>query len=130
MENEQVHAIIGPHWSSQAKFVIELGIKARVPIISFSATSPSLSPGLSRYFARTAYDDSSQVKAIAAIVQDFGWREIVPIYENTDYGNGLIPYLTDALQEIDIRVSSSCYLSHPRFYFIFFSFYQSRSRDH
>ncbi|KAK4765286.1 hypothetical protein SAY86_026376 [Trapa natans] len=104
MENEQVHAIIGPEWSSQAKFVVELGIKARVPIISFSATSPSLSPGRSRFFVRTALDDSSQVKAIAAMVQAFSWKEVVLIYEDTDYGLGLIPYLTDALQDSDTRV--------------------------
>ncbi|CAK7344630.1 unnamed protein product [Dovyalis caffra] len=104
MKNEEVHAIIGPQKSSQAKFVIELGGKAQVPIVSFSATSPTLSATQSKYFVRTAQDDSSQVKAIAAIVQAFGWREIVPIYEDTEYGNGLVPYLLDAFQEIDTRV--------------------------
>ncbi|OVA19061.1 Ionotropic glutamate receptor [Macleaya cordata] len=31
-------------------------------------------------------------------------REVVPIYEDTEYGNGAIPYLTDAFQDIDTRV--------------------------
>ncbi|KAF9662668.1 hypothetical protein SADUNF_Sadunf18G0078200 [Salix dunnii] len=104
MKNEQVHAIIGPLTSSQAKFVIELGGKAEVPIVSFSATSPTLSATRSKYFVRTAQDDSSQVKAIANIVQAYGWREIVPIYEDTEYGNGLVPFLLEAFQEIDTRV--------------------------
>ena len=104
MKNEEVQAIIGPQWSAQAKFVIELGRKAQVPIISFSATSPSLSPSQNQFFIRTTQDDRVQVKAIANIVDTFGWREIVLIYEDTDYGNGLIPYLLDALQEIDTRV--------------------------
>ena len=104
MKNEEVQAIIGPQWSAQAKFVIELGRKAQVPIISFSATSPSLSPSQNQFFIRTTQDDCVQVKAIANIVDTFGWREIVIIYEDTDYGNGLIPYLLDALQEIDTRV--------------------------
>ncbi|XP_050272481.1 glutamate receptor 2.8-like isoform X2 [Quercus robur] len=104
MKNEEVQAIIGPQWSAQAKFVIELGRKAQVPIISFSATSPSLSPSQNQFFIRTTQDDCVQVKAIANIVDTFGWREIVLIYEDTDYGNGLIPYLLDALQEIDTRV--------------------------
>nr|POE57463.1 glutamate receptor 2.8 [Quercus suber] len=104
MKNEEVQAIIGPQWSAQAKFVIELGRKAQVPIISFSATSPSLSPSHNQFFIRTTQDDCVQVKAIANIVDTFGWREIVLIYEDTDYGNGLIPYLLDALQEIDTRV--------------------------
>ncbi|KAF8035517.1 hypothetical protein BT93_C1520 [Corymbia citriodora subsp. variegata] len=105
MENEEVHAILGPEWSLQAKFVIDLGVKVQVPIISFSATSPSLSPTRSHYFVRTAYDDSSQVGALAAVVQAYGWREITLVYEDTDYGNGLVPYLIDALQEVDARIS-------------------------
>ncbi|CAK7354082.1 unnamed protein product [Dovyalis caffra] len=31
-------------------------------------------------------------------------REAVPIYINDDYGEGVIPYLTDALQAVDARV--------------------------
>ncbi|KAF8035520.1 hypothetical protein BT93_C1521 [Corymbia citriodora subsp. variegata] len=105
MENEEVHAILGPAWSSQAKFVIDLGMKAQVPIISFSASSPSLSPTRSHYFVRTAYDDSSQVGALAAVVQAYGWREITLVYEDTDFGNGLVPYLVDAFQEVNARIS-------------------------
>ncbi|KAB1204194.1 Glutamate receptor 2.7 [Morella rubra] len=104
MKNEEVQAIIGPQRSAQARFVIEAGSKAQVPIISFSATSPSLSPAQNPFFIRTAQDDAAQVKAIADVVEAYGWREIVPIYEDTDYGNGLIPYLVDAFQEIDTRV--------------------------
>ena len=104
MKHEEVQAIIGPQSSAQARFVIELGRKAQVPIISFSATSPSLSPSQNRFFIRTTQEDSAQVRAISDIVKAFGWWEIVLIYEDTDYGNGLIPYLMDALQEIDTRV--------------------------
>ncbi|XP_028241440.1 glutamate receptor 2.9-like isoform X1 [Glycine soja] len=102
--NEKVHAIIGPQTSEQAWFVIELGSKAQVPVISFSATSPSLSSTQKPYFIRAARDDSSQVEAIAAIVQGNGWREIIPIYEDTEYGNGLNPYLNDAFVKIGTRV--------------------------
>ncbi|KAF8400401.1 hypothetical protein HHK36_013699 [Tetracentron sinense] len=104
LKNVKVQAIIGPQRSAEAKFVTHLGRKAHVPILSFSATSPSLSPKHSPYFVRTTLDDSSQVKAIAAIVEAFGWREVVPIYEDTDFGNGMIPYLIDVFQGIDTRV--------------------------
>ena len=102
--NGKVHAIIGPQSSGQARYVIELGREHHVPVISFSAASPSLSPARNHIFIRTAQDDSSQVEAIAAIVEAYGWREIVFIYEDTEYGNGLIPYLTDALDAVDTRV--------------------------
>ena len=74
-----MQAIIGPVISMQADFVIDLGEKAQVPIISFSATSPSLSSIRSPYFVRAAQNDSSQVRAISAIVQASGWRQVFPI---------------------------------------------------
>ncbi|WJZ85467.1 hypothetical protein VitviT2T_005002 [Vitis vinifera] len=105
LRNEEVQAIIGLASSMQANFVIDLGHKAHVPIISFSATSPSLSSLQSQYFVRAILKyDSVQVPTIRAIVQAFGWRQVVLIYLDNEYGNGVIPYLTDALQEIDTRL--------------------------
>ncbi|KAK3204599.1 hypothetical protein Dsin_018645 [Dipteronia sinensis] len=111
IKNEQVHAIIGPQRSAQAKFVINLGEKAEIPIISFSATSPFLSPTETPFFIRTTHDDSFQVRAVADIVKAYGWKEVIPIYEDTDYGNGLIPYLNDAFQAYNIRVPYRCVIS-------------------
>ncbi|KAJ6745283.1 GLUTAMATE RECEPTOR 2.9 [Salix koriyanagi] len=88
----------------QARFVSDLGEKAKVPIISFSTTSPSLNSTRNSYFLRATQNDSAQVKAISAIVKAFGWREAVPIYIDNEYGEGIIPYLIDALQEVDARV--------------------------
>ncbi|KAG4401228.1 hypothetical protein GLYMA_07G226400v4 [Glycine max] len=101
---EKVKAIIGPQKSEQARHVINLGRELGIPIISFSATSPSLSPAHTPIFIRMAQNDSSQVKAIAAIVEAYGWREVVLIYENTEYGNGLVPHLIDALDAVDTKV--------------------------
>nr|TKS00111.1 hypothetical protein D5086_0000186290 [Populus alba] len=58
----------------------------------------------SPYFFRATQNDSTQVNAIAALVQAFGWRAAVPIYVDNEYGEGIIPYLTDALQAVDARV--------------------------
>lgn len=90
---------MGPQRSIQSKFVMELGVRTHVPIVAFSAKSSSLSPTLSAYFVRTAMDDSSQAKAIAAIVDNFHWREVVPIFEDSEYGNGMAPSLVEGLQE-------------------------------
>ncbi|XWS31183.1 hypothetical protein CRYUN_Cryun23aG0055500 [Craigia yunnanensis] len=104
IKNEEVQAIIGPTTSMQANFVINLGNKSQVPIITFSATSPSLISLGSSYFFRAAQTSSAQVKAISAIVQAFGWREAVAIYEDNQFGDSIIPYLREALQEINARV--------------------------
>nr|GME16512.1 ABC transporter A family member 7-like [Ipomoea batatas] len=49
---------------------MDLGDKAKVPVISFSATSPSLRPR-SPYFIQTGLSDDAQAGAIAAIVESF-----------------------------------------------------------
>jgi ionotropic glutamate receptor len=72
--------------------------------LSYTATSPYLSANPSKYFVRTALDDASQAPAIASLVKLFGWRQVVPIYEDSDFGRGFIPSLVDALQNIDARI--------------------------
>ncbi|CAN6582789.1 unnamed protein product [Malus baccata var. baccata] len=104
IKNVEVQAILGPVTSMQASFVVNLGDQAHVPILSFSATSPSLTSLQSSYFFRITQTDSHQVKAISAIVKNFGWRQVVPIYVDNTYGEGVIPFLIDALQEVDAHV--------------------------
>ncbi|MCL7051139.1 hypothetical protein MKW94_024526 [Papaver nudicaule] len=104
IQNVKVQAIIGPTTSAQAVYIAHLGKRYQVPIISFSATSPSISLFQNPYFIRTSINESAQVNSIAAIVEKFGWREVVPLYEDTEYGHGVIPYLMDAFQNINARV--------------------------
>ncbi|PSS07257.1 Glutamate receptor 2.8 like [Actinidia chinensis var. chinensis] len=110
MKNVGVQAILGPQRSTQADFVIGIGNKTRVPILS-PATNPSLSPTENPYFIRVAQNGSSQVEALTSIVKAFNWREVVLIYENKDYGSGVVPHLTDALQGISTQVRHRSVLS-------------------
>ncbi|XP_050216010.1 glutamate receptor 2.7-like isoform X1 [Mercurialis annua] len=111
IKNVQVQAIIGPNTSMQADFVIDLGEKAQIPIISYSATNPSLTSIKTPYFFRAAQDDSVQLKAISAIIKAFGWRQAVPIYIDNQYGQGILPFLADALQQIETHIPYRCNLS-------------------
>ncbi|CAL1353035.1 unnamed protein product [Linum trigynum] len=104
IKNVQVQAILGPDTSMQANFLIPLGEKAQVPIVSFSATSPTLASIGSPYFFRATQNDSTQVNAIAAIVKAFGWRQAVPIYVDDAFGQGIVPSLVDSLEAVDARV--------------------------
>ncbi|KAJ8634703.1 hypothetical protein MRB53_008970 [Persea americana] len=112
LNNVQVKAILGPQTSSQVQFVAEVGNKANVPILSFSSTSPLLSTIQTPYFTRTALSDSCQVKAIAAVVKAFEWREVVQVCQDNPNGYGITPYLTDALQEVEARVPYRSVISH------------------
>lgn len=104
IKNTQVMAILGPQTSMQAHFMIDIGQKSQVPIVSYSATSPFLTSLRSPYFFRATYEDSFQVKAISSIIKLFGWREVVIVYVDNTFGEGIMPHLTDALQEINVRI--------------------------
>ncbi|KAK3130093.1 hypothetical protein QOZ80_6BG0488780 [Eleusine coracana subsp. coracana] len=108
LKNVRVQAIVGPQTSAQAKFLAELGNKSTVPIISFSAHSPTRSPNQTPYFIRTGWNDTSQAEAIASLVQKYNWREVVPVYEDDDSNARFIPDLVDSLRHVDTRVSYKC----------------------
>ncbi|GLJ24212.1 hypothetical protein SUGI_0461620 [Cryptomeria japonica] len=101
---EEAVAIIGPQTSQVAEFVSDVGDAGHVPIVSFSATSPLLSSSRFPYFVRMARSDASQMKAIAALVQYYGWRRIVAVYPNNDFGFGAINSLNDALTDVGSEI--------------------------
>lgn len=80
--------------------MIRLANKSQVPVITFSATSPLLTSTKTPYFVRATLNDLSQVRAIAAIVKSFEWRSVVAIYVDNEFGEGIMPYLADALQDV------------------------------
>ncbi|XP_052182050.1 glutamate receptor 2.2-like [Diospyros lotus] len=103
LKNVRVQAILGPQSSTQAEFVINIGNKTQVPIISL-ATSPSLSPKENPYFIRAVPIASAQIGALVSIIKAFSWRQIVLIYEDNSYGSGILPHLIDALLPINTQV--------------------------
>ncbi|KAL0554188.1 hypothetical protein IC582_008105 [Cucumis melo] len=105
ISKEEVEAIVGPQNSKQAAFMADLGKKSQVPIISFSATTPSLNPHRNPYFFRATQMDSSQAKPIAAIFEAFDWRQGVLIHSDDEYGEGFLPSMRDALRETSTRVA-------------------------
>lgn len=98
-----MQAILGPQKSSEAAFISKLGSIKQVPIVSFTATSPALTYDSMPYFVRATLSDSIQVNSIASLIKLYGWREVVLIYDGTDYGRGILPHLVDALQQIDVH---------------------------
>ncbi|KAL8093888.1 hypothetical protein AgCh_035681 [Apium graveolens] len=105
LKNDKVRAILGPQTTPEANFVVELGTKSQVPVVSFPATSSSLSPVRSPYIIRMVGDDSSQSKAIAAIVEGYGWQEVVIVYEDNGFHDGFIRNLSDAIRDAGVQIS-------------------------
>eukprot|EP01018_Ginkgo_biloba_P015159 Gb_26917 [translate_table: standard] len=100
----QVVAIVGPQTSQEAGFVAELSVATEVPMISFSATDPLLSSHRYPYFLRMANSDSKQMKAIAALIEACGWREVVVVYTDNDYGTGVLSSLSECLRDVGSEI--------------------------
>lgn len=104
IKNNKVEAILGPTTSMQTNFVIKLAHKAHVPVLTFTASSPALASHRSPYFFRLTHTDSAQLAAISALVKAYNWRQVVLIYQDDEFGDGMSPYLIHALQGVNARV--------------------------
>ncbi|KAK4268538.1 hypothetical protein QN277_025184 [Acacia crassicarpa] len=106
VKKENVTAILGPENSEEARYVVDLGNTAYVPVIWFSPSGPSLLPPRTRFFITSDSTRShcSQFEAIAAIIKAYNWQSVIPIYEEPQFGDDLIPCLYYALQDMDTQV--------------------------
>ncbi|XP_022756532.1 glutamate receptor 2.8-like [Durio zibethinus] len=78
-----------PQQSDEASFAIKLG----------ECSSPS-------YLIITALADFSRLaKATVSILEKFERKEVMLIYEDMEYGHAIVPYLTDALENMGIQLS-------------------------
>ncbi|XP_030544270.1 glutamate receptor 3.4-like isoform X2 [Rhodamnia argentea] len=104
MENDVV-AAIGPQSSGIAHVISHVVNELHVPLLSFAATDPTLSSLQYPYFIRTTQSDSFQMYAIADLVEYYGWREVVAIFVDDDYGRGGVSVLGDALAKKRAKIS-------------------------
>ncbi|XVE71770.1 hypothetical protein DITRI_Ditri10aG0178500 [Diplodiscus trichospermus] len=82
-----------PQRSVEASFAIKLG----------ESSSPMDSPYL---MIRTALDDFSRLeKATVSILENLERKEVILVYEDMEYGKAIVPYLTDALENMDIQLA-------------------------
>ncbi|KAK9034167.1 hypothetical protein V6N11_050342 [Hibiscus sabdariffa] len=104
MESDVVVAI-GPQSSGIAHVISHVVNELHVPLVSFGATDPTLSSMQYPYFLRTTHSDYFQMYAIADIVEYYGWREVIAIFVDDDYGRGGISVLGDALAKKRSKIS-------------------------
>jgi ABC-type branched-subunit amino acid transport system substrate-binding protein len=89
--NNGAHAVIGPAYSSRSQIVSQyLSRSLHKPLISFSATSPTLSDGATYpYFSRTVTPDDAVAFAAIDFVKQAGWSKVAFLYSEDIYGQGL-----------------------------------------
>lgn len=98
-------AIIGPQTAVIAHVISHIANELHVPMLSFTVTDPTLSSLQFPYFVRTTQSDQYQMAAIADMVDYYGWREVIAIYVDDDYGRNGITALGDKLSEKRCKIS-------------------------
>ncbi|XP_015950947.1 glutamate receptor 3.6 [Arachis duranensis] len=98
-------AIIGPQTSTTAHVISHIANELRVPLLSFTATDPTLSSLQFPFFIRTSFNDMYQMTAIADLVNYYGWREVIAVYGDDDHGRNGIGALGDKLAERRCKIS-------------------------
>ncbi|EOX98906.1 Glutamate receptor 2 isoform 1 [Theobroma cacao] len=104
MESDKV-AIIGPQSSVMAHVLSHLVNELHVPLLSFTALDPSLSPLQYPFFVQTAPNDLFQMIAIAEMVSYFGWTDVIALFSDDDQSRNGIITLGDKLSERRCRIS-------------------------
>ncbi|XP_057825492.2 glutamate receptor 2.7 [Cryptomeria japonica] len=105
LANEEVVALIEAQASKTEPLLSDLGEAANVPILSLSVTSPAHCNQRFPYFVRMAHIDSFQMKAVAALVNNYGWRSIAFLHSDNHFDSGAMPSLRDALRDLDSDIA-------------------------
>ncbi|KAJ8453062.1 hypothetical protein Cgig2_014825 [Carnegiea gigantea] len=104
MEKDSV-AIIGPQTSIMAHVLSHLANELHVPLLSFTALDPTLSPIQYPYFIQTAPNDLFQMTAIAEMVSYYGWAKVIAIYTDDEQSRNGITALGDKLTERRCKIA-------------------------
>ncbi|KAJ4981828.1 hypothetical protein NE237_032665 [Protea cynaroides] len=102
---KEVVTIIGPQSSGIAHMMSSVASGLQVPLISFAATDPTLSALEYPFFIRSTQSDNCQMAAMADLIDYYGWRKVIAVYVDDDYGRNGISVLDDALAEKMSKIS-------------------------
>ncbi|CAA3015372.1 Glutamate receptor 2.8 [Olea europaea subsp. europaea] len=107
ISKNKVQLILGPRSWEETSTVAEASEHYDVPILSFADSSPPWAPERWPFLVQAVASTYTQMKAVANIIQSWGWHRANVIYEDTDSAaNGISPYLYGALQEVDVQISN------------------------
>lgn len=96
METEVVVAI-GPQSSGIAHTISHAMNELKVPLLSFGSTDPTLSALQYPFYVRTTQSDHHIMYAVADLVDHFGWKEVIAVHVDDEYGRNGVSILGDAM---------------------------------
>ncbi|KAL4318881.1 hypothetical protein GQ457_18G021580 [Hibiscus cannabinus] len=90
----------------EAVAIIVFKFRSFCMLLLYAVTDLSLSAKQFPFFVRTVQSDSNQMNVMASLVDFYGWKEVIAIYVDDDYGRNEIAALND---ELDKRMVKSFY---------------------
>lgn len=100
-----VSALLGDVTSSGTQALIPIIDRAAIPLISPSASDPTLS-GVSKFFARVWPSDLYEAEIIARFSATQGYTRVAVVYLNNDYGVGMIGAFENAVGASALKFKS------------------------
>jgi branched-chain amino acid transport system substrate-binding protein len=101
-----VAAIIGEGCSSASVAALPAANNAKIPMISPSASSPTLSIA-DDYFFRVVPPDTFQGAFMAQAIYDRGFRNVAVFYTNEPYGSGMNNVFRDKFEALGGKVAAT-----------------------
>ncbi|XP_039132172.1 LOW QUALITY PROTEIN: glutamate receptor 3.7-like [Dioscorea cayenensis subsp. rotundata] len=98
-------AIIGPESSSIAHVVSLISNGLQIPLISFAATDPSLCSLQFNFSLRITQSDSYQMAAMADLIYYNGWKRVIAIFIDDEYGRNGLYSLEDELAKTMSKIT-------------------------
>lgn len=103
---QKVVAIIGEGCSSASVAALPAVNNAKIPLISPSASSPTLSIP-NDYFFRVVPPDNLQGAFMAQTIYDKGYRNVAVFYTNEPYGSGMNTVFRESFENLGGKVVAS-----------------------
>ncbi|CAF3427268.1 unnamed protein product, partial [Rotaria socialis] len=108
ISTSNIVGIVGPGYSSEAPIIAGIGARIGIPVISQSATDPTLS-NRNAYpaFYRTVPSDNAAALAIAQLFLNYNWTSCQIIYQNDAFGNGGATAITNAFLKNGLGIAGT-----------------------
>lgn len=103
--DKSIVAIIGPQSSAIAHMISEIANGLQVPLISYAASDPTLSAPQFPYFLRTTQSDAYQMAAMAGLIDYYGWKQVIAVFVDDEYGRNGISALGDELEKKSSKIA-------------------------
>jgi len=109
-EVDKVAGVVGSFASSVSGAAIEIAVRNKVMMVSPASTSPVFTERAKNgefngYWARTAPPDTYQSKALAALANKQGFKNVSTVAINNDYGVGFEQQFVQAFEKLGGKIT-------------------------